>query len=415
MKKINSGSYKVGLLSIPPSLFVIILPFSHTNAIRYISLALTLPLFLYVIFKERSFNIPLKAPLVTWSGIALLSLVWAVDMGYSLHEIKVELLYGIICFTIFYTISGYKGVRRTIYSAVFFGATCITVLSLNVDLAQGGLNHVDGFHNKVGYLSTYITTLTPMLLLFAVLAHRENLYPAVIVILFLLMIYLAYLTQNLGFWISGTIQFSTIMLLFRYAPYTSNYKKLLFSVIAVSVVIASMYVGLVTTDKFKDMIDSYSPYEVYHALAERDASDHRSDVWDDALDIVIEDPLTGAGFGRKSFGKAYPEIDDRYSGPYWHAHNLVINYAVQMGMPGVIALLYLFGALSFTYIRLYFSGDFMLAVIGTVGLSIVVGVFVKSMFDDFFVDHLSMLFWTFNGLLMGHANSIKESHKELEV
>jgi O-antigen ligase len=81
------------------------------------------------------------------------------------------------------------------------------------------------------------------------------------------------------------------------------------------------------------------------------------------------------------------------------AHNVVLNYAMQIGIPGALALLLLFGALAWTFWCNRANGaDARIA--ATCGLILVVGVFTRNMTDDFFGRHGVLLFGALCGLLL---------------
>ncbi len=71
---------------------------------------------------------------------------------------------------------------------------------------------------------------------------------------------------------------------------------------------------------------------------------HRVDMWDSALSMVKRDPLTGVGVYQ--FGTAYREIRDKtlIQDKIVAAHNLWINTAAEIGLPGLLVLFWLGGS-----------------------------------------------------------------------
>jgi len=111
--------------------------------------------------------------------------------------------------------------------------------------------------------------------------------------------------------------------------------------------------------------------------------------------------LAGAGFGRGVMNKAYPELIPSENTMLWHAHNLVLNYGLSMGVPGMLALLLVFAALLREYARFWQSDDQGLKMIGACGMVLVLGVFSRNMVNDMFVRDAALLFWALNGMLLG--------------
>ena len=72
-----------------------------------------------------------------------------------------------------------------------------------------------------------------------------------------------------------------------------------------------------------------------------------------------------------------------------------------MGLPGMVAILLVFGALLREYLRFWRSGDRRLVMIGVCGIALVLGVFLRNMVNDMFVRDQALLFWALNGMLLG--------------
>ena len=134
------------------------------------------------------------------------------------------------------------------------------------------------------------------------------------------------------------------------------------------------------------------------------ADDPRLANWVQVLDRIAQAPITGHGFGRGMMAKVFPEMWNRPD-MFWHAHNLVLDYGIQLGIPGLVAILGLFGALLGHWMRLARSSDALVRAIGIAGVLLVVAVFARNMTNDFFQRDLSLLFWALTGLLAGAAHA----------
>lgn len=418
-EKVNS--WWMTLVMIPPSIFLFTLPFAHTNAVRYISLVLSFAVAIGFAVRNGSVNFPLKAPILVWAGFSIISLLWAVDFSYSLHEIKVEVLYAVICFWIFYMISTDNNAFHTLIFAVMVGLVANLTLTIFVNLVYGNL-HVDGYHNKVGYLSTYLNTVLPIIIMLFWRAYYIGRHMSVYVLLFMVLLYAGWISENLSFLGVTEGQILTAMFMFIVFLWkTSVLNKVIVFTVTVFVTLLILNASIINNPRMQSYVendsnpiagDGFSGVVTRHTAT----GDNRLKVWVAALEKVEDSLLSGVGFGRNSFHKAYPEINEKYSGPFLHTHNLIINYAIQMGIPGVLALLYLFGMIFWNYLKfILYESDYRLHIVGVSGVVLVVGVGLKSMFDDFFVDHLSLLFWAYNGMLFGYASSIKSNSRISEA
>jgi hypothetical protein len=89
---------------------------------------------------------------------------------------------------------------------------------------------------------------------------------------------------------------------------------------------------------------------------------------------------------------------------------VVLNYAIQLGVPGALALVFVFFSLAHAFwIRRLGSEDARLA--AACGLMLVFGVFLRNMTDDFFGRHAILLFGALAGLLLALADAAQRSNE----
>jgi O-antigen ligase len=113
--------------------------------------------------------------------------------------------------------------------------------------------------------------------------------------------------------------------------------------------------------------------------------DLRAKLWKDSITRAAEHPWTG--FGRGVLCKKIPQQQGLIN--HIHAHNIVLNYALQLGFLGPIVL----GLLVFSVIRELLKitrpVDRDVGTLGVAGLAIVCGVIgVEAMIEVIFVRHL---------------------------
>ena len=133
------------------------------------------------------------------------------------------------------------------------------------------------------------------------------------------------------------------------------------------------------------------------------SKDMRPQLWAAIGARLLDHPFQGAGFGQRAMVKAYPEMVPAKNDLLWHAHNLVLNYGIYAGLPGVAAILLVFAALFLRFWRIALSPDPASGYAGLAGAAMVAGVFTRNLFNDFFIRDGSLLFWGLAGMLLGYA------------
>lgn len=133
----------------------------------------------------------------------------------------------------------------------------------------------------------------------------------------------------------------------------------------------------------------------------------RFNTWTLAAHDIQESPLVGVGYGKHSFGGAHPDLP---ANVHRHIHNTFLSKAVQVGVPGFIFFVSMFGVLLMRAHGLYRHcvgdgrGEIALAI-----LLMVVGIIVRNVFDDMFIGTVAYLFWLLVGLLFSLNNRVMDS------
>jgi len=118
---------------------------------------------------------------------------------------------------------------------------------------------------------------------------------------------------------------------------------------------------------------------------------------------ISQHPLGGTGFGRQTNRAAYRQhLPDR---GFLHPHSLPLGYAEQMGILGVIALGWLFGAMAYAFWRAWRHERPDVATAGLAGLALLIAVGLKNIPDMFFTGHLLLVFLAHAGLLLGYVEA----------
>lgn len=130
--------------------------------------------------------------------------------------------------------------------------------------------------------------------------------------------------------------------------------------------------------------------------------DPRLDLWQTGLGMVAERPLAGHGFGTNAWRS---EFAARIAGhapslSFNHAHNTMLNYGIQMGVPGGALVLALFAVMWREFnARRTRSATALLAC--SCGAALVAGFFVRNLTDDFFLRQPVLLFGALAGMYLG--------------
>jgi len=94
-----------------------------------------------------------------------------------------------------------------------------------------------------------------------------------------------------------------------------------------------------------------------------------------------------------------------------HAHNVFLNYGLGMGLPGMLALAWVFLGLLREYWRFCSAPNEKLKLVGIAGIVLVVGVVLRNQVNDMFIRDQSMLFWALSGMLLGLGGRLRlETH-----
>ena len=208
-----------------------------------------------------------------------------------------------------------------------------------------------------------------------------------------------YLSFNRAFWIAlavSGIAFTGLRLFRR----TSRGKALKLTAIFSVATLGASAALLLTVIRTRFQAETTSG-----GLLEFLSRDPRIELWDFSLRHIWAHPLVGTGFG---IGSAKSVLDaQHFEDPQlWHAHNIFLNYGLQKGIPGMIALLVVFVAIAKEFISIYRSSDETCSKLGAAGLAIVAGIVVKSMTDIHLGRNNSLLFWALIGMILGYGRRL---------
>jgi len=399
---INSDMGKFRWQLLPATLFLLILPINHTMALRLVTLFLAAGIALAYVRRHPIPLISLKLPLALWAGVALLSLTWSADPWFSLNEIKTEIGYGLLAFLTFYVLTDSEKTFRLWLAAIMLGllATILFALKDFWQLGSWQGYEWDWQHGYVSY-STYLVTVAPFLF-YLLLNPSQNRFIRYLAWFALpLFLFIAYVNANRMFWISFAIVASLFLGLAWIKIRHTAHSRRIVPIALVILIVAGIAFASVAKKKIA------APESTQAALSETFQQSERYIIWRYWSDHIAERPWTGVGFGRDLPHYTYPKPKE-WSDPWFaHAHNLFLNYLLQLGVFGLAVLLFLLGSIVQRFWIFYRSTNNELSMIGICGIAITTAMVTKNMTDDLFWRTDALLFWALVGLLLGYGVRLK--------
>lgn len=389
----------------PAALFLLVLPFNHTMALRLLTLFVAFGIAIWLSRKQSTPTVAIKWPLVAWIVLAFLSVAWSHDPAFSIGEIKSEMGYGMLAFFTFFILTRTETEWRLWLNLIVLSLALTLVASLFMRWSTPPGHHEwNEVHGYVSY-STYLATVAPFLLIW--LKNLRGDFRWAGALLLAVFIWVAYLNANRMFWIS----FLAVLVVFAgflaYWQQTGRGRIRILALLTTAMIISGTLFVQVARQHPSDaaVMPSTEPSE--SQVIKTFAQSERYRIWQFWADRIAENPLTGVGFGRDLPHLIFQKPAEWPDLFFAHAHNLVLNYGLQMGIPGIFVLLLLFGAITKEFWRIARLPDNRHGEIGLVGLSLIVAVFTKNMTDDLFWRTDALLFWAFAGMLLGYGARLR--------
>lgn len=372
-----------------PMVLLATLPFPHTVGLRLSCLGIAA---LTAIALWRTLDVPplpCKAAIGLWVAVILASLPGAVDLRYSLGEIKAEVGYGMIAFVSCFALATNEARVRAAGLATAAGLAAIA-LGVVIGYVRTGTWPLGAWYGEAAPVTHYLVTVVPFVALTVMLAAGERAGMALAAV-GIVTVGLAILSGQRATWLALGPQ-ALIALVWLIRTKAAPMRRAGVAAVAGAIVAATV-AGLLTTDSLRVEAEPYAAME----------KDLRPAVWKDVALRIAQNPLVGAGYGRHALVKAHPDLIPPENPLFWHAHNVVLNYGLSAGVPGMLAILVLFGAIGRRFWRLAVGDDATNRAIGLAGAAMVLGVFLRNQHNDLFVREGSVIFWALAGVMLGYA------------
>jgi O-antigen ligase len=386
--------------------------FPHSVALRLGMLALGLALVVFTLVRAKAMHRPLDVeilppllvPILLWAAWAALSVTWSVEPDRSLKEFKNEIGYAFLAFWFCYVAAQAHNAIRVIPAVLAVGAAATCAIGLYVFWFPTSQLLSLGLHSGPGDQTSALLTLMPGAMVAAWLASQRKLprgYPSASIALPVLFCASAYVTLNRTIWLGFATQAVILGGLLLRHPGSKAGNVIggarRFAILAGVLVICGGVAMTLFVQKER----------TEQGWAPAFSKDLRLELWPEVAELIEKRPLTGYGFGRGGVRQTLHE--ELNVGALWHAHNLLLETAVELGLPGVTLLLLLLAATLYRGWRLARSTDDTVAISGAIIIAVVAGMLIRNMTDMLWVRQNSLLYWGVMGALFawGGARSTK--------
>lgn len=336
---------------------------------------------------------PLLWVLVWWvTVVGVLSIVGPAPLE-SLRSWRGDVLTPIGAGLVFFALTRHAGVLAAWLLVLFVSLIILTIMVV-ADPFQPFVHDQEPHYVSVGWLSTWLVMLAALLPLGWLIAWpKPRMARAIGVVAVAAILIAAWFTASRMVWVCFAAMFVIYGGLHWRADRSSVWRIMVW-----------VLAGLVTMAAFF-YASALSRANLYPKAAPDASSfmlqDNRAVIWREALGLIAEKPIVGHGYALEAPRQA---LSQRFTDPWFrdvfkHAHNIVLNYAIQLGIIGVLALLVLFAVLARTFWVARTASDFSRS-IAACGLMLVAGFFLRNMMDDFFSRHAALLLGALIGMLL---------------
>lgn len=383
---------------IAPSVFLFILPITHTTALRHLCLLLSVIVMLWVWKRNAPLSLPGRFSLWAigfWFCVGLMATLISIDFEYSQGEFRNEVIYTLLAFGVFYvltdSIQAWKRWRAILLIAcLLMSLLCLTSFYRYGDFVRDSL-----IGDRNAY-STYIVLIYPFLLLLVATRPEQLGFNKVWVYLAIVLSFVTgALSLNRNMWFGLAAQTLLFILLFLFHPQDRRkkpVKRLGFLAVAGLIIFAGIFT---LVDREKNVVTTSGGEQVQTGFM----ADPRLEIWKYAARHIADHPWLGHGYGRGILRKDFrTHFDDPLK---WHGHNIVLNYGLEAGIFGMVSILLLFAALYDQCWKIYRHRDLAISPFGAWGLTMLIGISIKMMTDDILVRDNALLFWSMLGMIWG--------------
>ncbi len=386
-----------GAGAVAATLYLCALPFNHAAAIRSVSLLVTLVCAVIVWRRAGCPRPPLTGTFLIWFVAASTSLLWSKDVAESLTAIWHDVIRGAMVLFAFYVIAWRGSAAMVMALGSLAGWIVLAVLAVASYLKSNAW--VTEVLPGVGNYAVDLATVVPLFFVSAlVLSQRgatRRIAIAVIAVIFALLA-TGLLTHNRAMWLglaSAVIVGGSVWL------WHSRLAIRPWQILSIPLVAAAAIgLGAMAAEGKGRPLTYFAD---------------RAVIFSAVLDKIESNPWLGTGYGYETDQTWYRHrFSDTPVGqiPTTHSHNILLSMADQLGLPGLLVLLVIFGSI----IReLYVAGRIgsrLGIAVSAVAIGMVTGVFVMNNFNMFFVRQHLWLFFAHVGIYLGLLRAMRAGY-----
>ena len=371
---------------------VVILPLNHRKSFHSIAIALLAFFWVMKMIYLRKWiwrRTPLDLPILFFLLWGLLSSLLSTHPRYSIGQFRTEMVTYFFFYYLAATHIQEKEKIRKILLALMAGSALMSSYGVYEFFSAGGdwtsrgirLRSLTADYN---YASTYFILVIPVILFFIVASSRKRFYFCIFSLLFSMNLLALYFTFSRAGWL-GFVVLVMIFSLFRGR----------IAILATTFALGIIAVLLFSTTQGKAFYANMGGSE-----------GNRASAWRFGVSEIVKRPLIGIGYGRGNMQATFPEQQELFSKGLIHLHNVFLETALEMGIPGAILLIILVIALIVQFttgsLRSTDPGD---AWFMAVMVMIIFAYFTRNQFDQIYVDAPAVLFWLLMGLGMSRLQA----------
>ncbi len=325
---------------------------------------------------------------VSWG---LLSVLFSMRPLYSLQEFQSEM---VTHFFFFYLVVTHLTTRREIHlvlAALIAGAALMgcfgiyEVFVTKITWTRGA--RLASLTSDYNYASTYFMLVIPILF-YAMRTAKSTWIRVAIFCLLGINLFALYFTFSRAAWL-GLVAAGVVMGLYEK-------RAALWATIAGIVLVVLVLFTTPQGDRFFRSMNGVDGGGRLPALAF-------------GVQQVVAHPLFGIGYGREMMIRAVPIPGEMREAGFWHLHNLFLQTALEMGIPGSLLLLALIVGLARVfhqgYTRAREPNDRRLMVALQM---VLIAYLVRNQFDVLYVNAPAALFWILMGLGVSQAQILQD-------
>jgi O-antigen ligase len=376
---------------IPPGVYLFILPFGHTIAIRWLALGAGIVAAVRYYPKAAVPRLPCKLSITLWLIVSSASLIWAQNFDYSFGEFKIDVLYASAGFLVLFILTDSEEAFRIMLRAVLLGSFVISMMAVSSYLQNDVW--VPHHQNFLGEFTSCMLMSVALIPLMAAEETQRNKKLLIVMPTLAIILAAGLCARSRIFWISVIAMVFVAGIMYSW----NEPKKVRFAVAGGLLLVLGLGIGGYIFASGRPGIITES-------------NDPRPAIWQQAFRNLSEKPFTGAGFGREVYKERYEALNPGKG--LYHAHNIFLSYGEQMGLQGITSLVVLFIALLRRFVRFWKMDDPMIRNIGIAGTTLIVGVIIKSTTDTHFGREVTLYFWAIMGMLMGYGCRREDSSIE---